>query len=437
MKTQPEINDWVESHSAEILQFLATLVQIRSDVYPPEGNELKCQQYIRGMYEGSGAQTDFFMLDEVKGLRTHPAFWGTWDGMERSFTNRPDVVGVYKGTGDGKSLLISTHVDTVPLTPEQWRVSTPLSGEIIDGKMYGRGSWDTKWGIACGFWAVACLRDLQIPLQGDVILESVCDEEFGGSHGTLAARLRGYQADFAINCEPTSLVVAPAHHGGSAWRITVKGEAGMSFTHRKLQNPVYKIASVIEAVKQFEVERSAGTMGCRYFEDQQILPAYTLQLGGGGTTYAEAEGIPAECYLIIWVEELPGVTFEQHRDTLVGAINHFMEQEPDFDGELPEYRQLIRYLPGSSVDANHPFFSSMEAACGQSGIPYQIAGAPFACDTYVFNLHSPTSAITLGPRGGNVHAGDEFVLIEDILSLTKTFAHLIVNWCNKPQEEKK
>jgi len=58
-----------------------------------------------------------------------------------------------------------------------------------------------------------------------------------------------------------------------------------------------------------------------------------------------------------------------------------------------------------------------------------MAGGLFACDTYVFNLHSPTPAFTLGPRGGNAHAADEFVLVEDVVALTRIYARAMLNWC--------
>ena len=55
--------------------------------------------------------------------------------------------------------------------------------------------------------------------------------------------------------------------------------------------------------------------------------------------------------------------------------------------------------------------------------------APFAADTYVFNLYSPTPAITLGPRGGNAHAADEYVLVDDVVDLVRIYARAIFAWC--------
>ena len=95
----------------------------------------------------------------------------------------------------------------------------------------------------------------------------------------------------------------------------------------------------------------------------------------------------------------------------------------------PEYLQQFRFIPGSEIDPAHPFFDSLERSFQSAGLAFRMDGAMFACDTYVFNLHSPTPALTLGPRGGNAHAADEFVLVEDVIDLTRVYARAILDWC--------
>jgi acetylornithine deacetylase len=429
MDTNECIDAWVERHTSALLEFLSALVQTPSVVRPPAAGELACQRLVEAAYREAGAEVDVFSPSDVPGLRQHPLYCGVWDGMPRPMTDRPDVVGVFRGTGSGTSLLISTHVDTVAEGSEPWSQAGPFSGEIRDGKLYGRGSWDTKWGIAVGLYAVKCVRELGLPIRGDVILESVVDEEFGGSHGVLAARLRGYNADFAINSEPTGMTVAPAHRGGGEWRITVKGDAGMDFGDRRLTNSVYKLARVIDAIREFDLERNRHLQPPPFFADDPHLPSYTMQVGGGGDSYAEVSGIPPECYLIAWIEEHPGVTQDEHVARFTGFVNAYLARDPDFDGIYPEYTPTIRYLPGSSTDPGHPFFAALASAFHGAGKEYQLRGAPFAADTYVFNLHSPTPAITLGPGGGNAHAADEHVLVNDVVDLVRIYARTILAWC--------
>lgn len=295
--------------------------------------------------------------------------------------------------------------------------------------MYGRGSWDTKWGIAVGLFAMRSVLECGARLRGDVILESVSDEEFGGSHGALAARLRGYNADIAINAEPTGMVAAPAHRGGTSWKIIAKGDPGRGFSGQKLANPVYKLAKVIEALQEYDRTRAPFANPPRFYESDPALPTYIQQITGGGSTFAESIGSPGECSLSLWTEEHPGTDEKTHQKHFTEFINTFLAQDPGFDGIFPQYKQQIRFLPGSSMDPAHPFFACLEHGFVSSGLDFQVDGAKFACDTYVFNLYSPTPALTLGPRGANAHSVDENVLIQDVIDLTRVYAKAIVNWC--------
>ena len=352
---------------------------------------------------------------QVEGLCEHPLYRGEWDGMPRSLEGRPVVVGVLAGSGGGRSLLLSAHVDTVSAgDAREWKESTPFSGEIQNGRLYGRGAWDTKWGIAVGWFAARCARELGLPRRGDLIIESVSDEEFGGSHGVLAARLRGYQADVAINAEPTSMVTTPAHRGGTAWKIIVRGEQGRGFSGKRLANPVNKLARIIEAIHAYDQQRAPVDHPPRFYESDPYLPTYIQQVSGGGSTFAESIGAPAECYLSLWTEEHPGTSEEEHTRRLTGFINAYLAQDSEFDGVFPEYRQQFRFVHGSQMDPGHPIFAGLEKGFHSCGVPFRMEGAKFACDTYVFNQFSPTPALTLGPRGANAHAADEYVLVQDV-----------------------
>jgi len=299
---------------------------------------------------------------------------------------------------------------------------------VINGQLYGRGSWDTKWGIAVSLFAMRCVRELGIPLSGDVIIESVPDEEYGGSHGNLAARLSGYQADIAINSEPTNMVPAPAHRGGTAWKITAQGDPGRSFAGGKLANPILKIARVVDALQAYDEARTPTTAP-RFYEQDPTLPTYIQQIYAGGRTFAEATGVPNQCHLSIWTEEHPGTDFQTHQARFKGFINQYLAQDPEFDGIFPGYEQLFRFIPGTMINSEHPFFDCLRQAYASTGLEFRMEGAKLACDTYVFNVHSTTPAFTLGPRGGNAHAGDEYVQVQDVIDLTRIYARAIAAWC--------
>ncbi|HZS87543.1 MAG TPA: M20/M25/M40 family metallo-hydrolase, partial [Chloroflexota bacterium] len=357
------------------------------------------------------------------------AFFPTINGRERLFANRPDVVGVFRGSGGGRSALFSTHIDTVP-AGTGWSAGTPFGGEIVDGKLYGRGSYDTKCALASHLFAVRCLREVGAELRGDVLVESVVDEEYGGSHGVLAARLRGYHADIAINSEPTHLQVCPAHRGGREAYLRFQGDAGMAYAGEKQVDPILALARAVVAIKDFDRARNQAAKVPDLYRDEPNLPFYLDQIGGGGTTYEEAVGTPAETYLHFWAETFEGTTGEEFDRALTDRIAQELDGHADTAGQRPRLVPTIRYLPGSSMPLGHPALGMLrEAYEGLAGRPFRLRGAPFACDAYVFNLYSPTPALILGPGGGGAHAADEYVLTADLIDLAKICARFIWRWC--------
>ena len=430
--TAQQIDDWVDAHKDELVAYLQQLVRIPSESLPPEGHEAAAQEFVAESFRKAGADVDVFDPIDVPGLTEHPVYHPVWGDMDRNLENRPCVVGVFKGSGGGKSILMSSHIDTVGADdPALWTEAPPFSAEIIDGKMYGRGTYDTKAGIATGLFAVRCLRELGLELNGDVIVESVSDEEFGGSHGTLACRLKGYNADIAINCEPTNMHIAAATRGGGQWKITVEGEAGMALGGVERVSSSYKIAWVIEALRQYNLKRNADIPTPPLYAHEPGLPLYVSQIGGGGHTFAEDQGAaPPSCYANMWCEVYPGTTEEDH-----------IAEDHDLREQLSRrHRGLRRRVSG--VQAGTAFSAGQRDEHRASHLSptwrtpmqsadreYVVQGAPFASDGYVFNLHSPTPVVTVGVGGDNAHAPNEYIHVQDLIDLTRIFARTMVSWC--------
>jgi acetylornithine deacetylase len=424
------IDRWIDAHADDLIDLARELVRIPTENHPPTGDELAGQEFMRDRLRDLGAEIDWFTPDDVPGLREHPAYFPLINGRPREFVGRPNVVGTFRGGGGGRSVLFSTHMDTVPSGDAPWTTGTPFGGEIRDGKLYGRGSYDTKCAHASHLIAVRCLRDLGIPLRGDVIVESVVDEEYGGSHGVLASRLRGYNADIAFNSEPTHMVVCPAHRGGREAYLRFAGDAGMAYGGETQTDPVLALGRAIVAIKEFDRERNRTADVPVWYRGEPHLPFYLNQVGGGGDTYEEAVGTPGETYLHFWAEVYEGTTAQEFDTALLERVERALRADPDVASVRPDLVPTIRFLPGSSMPGDHSALGVLEEAYAELGTrPFALRGAPFACDAYIFNLFSPTPALVLGPGGGGAHAPDEHVLIDDLVDLSKIEARFIHRWC--------
>ncbi len=178
------------------IDFLARMVQHKS--YSETDGERKLAQYM-------GQQM------EQQGLESH---------TQPVPGERLNAIGVWKGAGDGHSLLFNGHLDTNPVT-EGWTVD-PWAGKVDDEFIYGIGVSNMKAGDAAYFCAVKTLMDAGIKLKGDVILTYVVGELQGGI-GSIAAIDQGIKADYFINSEPTDLCAMTMHAGSLMFTIELTG----------------------------------------------------------------------------------------------------------------------------------------------------------------------------------------------------------------------
>ncbi len=416
-QTAAAIDAWVDSHRDELLRVMGDLIQIPTENRPPVGEELEGQLYFKKLLEQHGAETDLFYLHDVEGLEEHPVYW-----PGREYANRPNVVGRFPGSGGGRSLGFSSHMDTAARDPLPWEESEPFSGEVKGERLYGRGSYDMKAAMVSSLFAVRAVRDLGLPQRGDVIVESVVDEEWGGSNGTLAARLRGYNADAFVIPEPSHMVICPAHLGVRLFRITVRGQDGMRFGGEGLANPVLAISRVIRAFEEFAATRQSAPLPPIYAGGN---PA-PIDIQG---VHAEGYGVPRECTLDFNVHCMLGETEE----SLNRSVQQFVESvksHPDLQGVEIKLEPTSRFIEPTSIGADHPIVACASDAMSEvPGREVVVRGAPFACDGFVFNRHSPSPALILGPGGARAHAADEFALVEDLVDLGRVYARMITSWC--------
>jgi acetylornithine deacetylase len=400
----PEL--WLRRHRSDLVALVRELVAFPSENRPPGGEEGPCQAFVAGYLRGLGLEPDVFEPDAVSGAVAHPAWW-----PGREYAGRPNVVGRLPGRGGGRSLLFSGHVDVVPAlgagAHDYW------AGEIADGRLYGRGALDMKGGVACYLHALRCLTECGWEPGGDLIVETVVDEEFGGANGTLACRLRGYGADGAVLPEPTGLAVCHATRGGIQYRLHARGEhSGMNFGDGEMVSALHTIARASVALA--DAERGRGA------------PIYQYLLRSGDELpWGTEEGTPTSGGLEFWAEILPGVSRAQLEAELHGAVD-----AATADGVPVDWEQRTRFLPPLDGDPDGPLARAMRAALGTPAAEPRVA--PFACDAFMLSQEGAGPVVVCGPGGDNPHAPDEYVLVEDLHTLSAAYVRLALDWCAAP-----
>jgi acetylornithine deacetylase len=374
----------------ELVHLLSDLVRINSinpDLIPGAPGEAEVARYIARWLE----QHDL----EVQLLEAAPG--------------RPNVVGIARGTGGGQTLLLNGHMDTVGVAgmPD---AHEPRSR---DGRMYGRGAYDMKGGLAACMIAVAAAR--QQHLRGDVVFTAVIDEEYA-SLGTMDLARR-FPADGAIVAEFTELQLILAHRGFVWLEVETIGRAAHGSRPDLGVDAIARMGRIL-----VELERL----------DQRLRSSPTHRLLASGSLHAslikggqEFSSYPERCVLSVERRTLPGETPDSVEQELVEIVREIQRNDPAFRAEIrrgidrspletPEDTGIVTAIQASAVQAlNHPA---------------QIAGVPFWTDAAVLSAAGIPSVL-FGPAGSGAHATDEWVDLSSVKLCADIYLATAMEFC--------
>jgi succinyl-diaminopimelate desuccinylase len=342
------------------------------------------------------------------------AEWLARHGFEihrlESRPGRPSVVGVARGSGGGRSLLLNGHLDTVSHAGYD---GDPLAAVRRDGKIFGRGAFDMKSGLAAIM--VAAARACRAGLRGDVLVAAVADEEFG-SQGTEDVLAR-FRADAAIVAEPSDLELTVAHRGFAWFEVTLAGRAAHGSMPHQGVDAIAHAGKVLCALDGLRERIEAG-------------PSHPL-LGYGAVRVAMIEGgedaatVAAECRLTVERRILPG----EAPDAVEAELRSLLE---GLAATVPAFRYSLRRLVARSAfeaDPEWPIVSILAAsATGVLGRPPTRRGEPFWTDAGLI-ADAGIPCLLFGVSGGGAHASTEWALESSIHQVTDILTETILAFC--------
>lgn len=472
MSYQDSIRTWFQAHRAAMVEDIKALVRIQSDRTSP----------LPGMPYGEGP---FRALEAGQVLCQREGF------ATRIYDNRvvsADMNDLPAG------LDILAHLDVVPAPPEKWTVCQPYEPVERDGMLYGRGTSDDKGPAVAALYAMACVRDLAVPMARNVRLILGSDEECGSSDIEVyyatekeAPMTFSPDAEFPlINCERGMFrpVITAAFPASEALPRVLSVEAGVK-TNVVPDAATAHLAGFSQSDLQSFCDAAAKATGAQYLLSGDETDLGVVCKGIGGHAASPAAANNALTALLTLLASLPLAESEGHSrlkavaklfphgDWDGKALGVAMEDEAS--GRLTISLNIFAYSPTSlraEADCRCPICANQDnligqtnRVCAEGGLvnetqelraPHYVPGdGPFVrtlldcyetwsgekgeCiaiggGTYVHELENGVAFGACFPTTDpHMHGADEFANIEELLTAGMIYADAIIRLCGKEQ----
>jgi acetylornithine deacetylase len=375
------------SEIVELLRQLVAIDSINPDLVPGGAGEEKIARFIAGWFQHAGLEV-------------------IWD---EPVPGRPNVIGIARGTGGGRSLLLNAHMDTVGVVG----MERPHDPFIQDNRLYGRGAYDMKGGLAAIMAAGADAK--KRGLRGDVIVTAVADEEYA-STGT-ASIVKHWHADAAIVTEPTELNICTAHKGFVWLDVATEGVAAHGSRPDLGVDAIVKMGKVLVGLDEL---------------DRSLRSAPSHRLLGSGSVHAslieggqELSSYPRHCVLGVERRTVPGETLQKVEAEIPGIFARIAASDPTFKATVKT--SMVRDPFEVSLDETIVQTVLRKATKIRGQEPTEIGQTGWMDSALLSAAGIPT--VIFGPGGEGAHAVVEWSNLEHVARCAEILAAVAEEFC--------
>jgi acetylornithine deacetylase len=400
---EQELRDAVERRRDELVELTRELVRRPSTL----GSEGPAQELVEERLRSIGFDVERVEPDADAALSDPYAGYPFL-----SYEGRSSVAARLPGGGGGRSLHLSGHVDVVPVErPDLWE-HEPWSGEVADGRIWGRGAGDMKGGLAAYLVAAATIAETCDERRGDLLFSSVIEEECGGN-GMWSVLRAGYDADAVLIAESTALRLARAGTGVVWARLSAAGGAG----HAMLgggEGPFDRLCKAVAGLRRVESEINEPVRD-EVFAAARERP-YGMTVGrieGGVWTASTPHELVAQIRFGFGRDLEPAEVQERMRAAV-------QEASPEVVIAFEAFRARAYAHPttGPLVDA--------VSAAHRSVVGSDAETMAFTATTDARYVKGP--CLCYGPSAGNLHGTDEWVDVETLVQTATVAALTAAGW---------
>lgn len=319
--------------------------------------------------------------------------------------DRPNVLARLPGRQSHRRVVLEAHMDTVSIQGMTISAFEPcLSG----GKLFGRGSCDTKAGLAGMMQALVALKRQGFTPPCEVLLAATVDEEY--SYRGVVKLCENLHAEAAIVAEPTELKLVVATKGVLRCRIHVRGRSAHSSKPHLGINAISQMARIIAAIETDNLELAR--------KQHPLVGAGTCNIGviSGGV---QVNFVPDHCSIEIDRRLLPG-------ESAQAAVAHYralLHRLDGIDAEIEEPLLLVDEALDTPLTS--PVVKVASTVLDSLGLETAPIGVPFGCDASKLS-RAGIPSIVFGPGSiDQAHTADEFVEVDQVEAAFEFYQHFL------------
>ncbi|MBU4220875.1 MAG: ArgE/DapE family deacylase [Euryarchaeota archaeon] len=415
-----ELFEHLGSKTDETIKTLDELVRIQTQV-PPGENYEKAMDHAASRLEELDFEVEKLIMPRELFEKKNPRL--THISGERV------NISAIKNYGAEKTLLINTHLDVVPASPN-WSVP-PFECTEKDGRIFGRGVADSKGGVAALFTVLSAMDELDTMPKYNLNIALTTDEEMGPYSGLChLADLGKLKADYFLSMDGDSDDITIASNGNVDWQIDVFGKSyhsGSSFLGvNAIEKAVPVMSGLLELKAEVEKRRSKVPSSMAISRNAGIdtlIPVLNITVINGGV---KQNIVPDRCTLKGDRRYIPEERFADVCKEMNDTISKVKKKYPDIDLKMScddIYAPML-------TDANHPWVKEVKRVADEvTGRDVRCAGAQGSLDVaYAVNVTGlPACCFGIGRRmESNAHADDENIRVEDLVMFNKFLGNLLI-----------